>query len=484
MSKSRDWSTAGVVLAALVIAAYFISFTAGSLRAEFTHDDLMNCYRGWFHPLKALVAENFMFWKFSPTFRPLPALIYKASFGLFGFDLFAMRLLLWGVLAANAVLAYLLVRRLTDSRETGLLAALLICYHSNFASFYYNTGTIYDIFCYFFYVFVLVLYTFWRSRDRLPGPVALVALALLYIFALDSKELAVSLPVTILVYELLFHPPSLRGLGGWLEREARFVWLTGLITLGFLFGRIIGPYSISEQGGYHAAPSAGEYLKQAANYFGELFYKIGWFNSTKALVLLLGLFVVALALRSRVLVFGWIMFTIGFLPMAFIPPRSLHAIYLPLTGLALYFAALLVDLRDRLLRAARRTSLRPAGQALLFIALTLFLIRVHPGNESNYDAWLKEYRQIRNTQEQYKQLYPSMPPDSRVLILKDPFGQYNWASLFVIYLVYSDLSIHVDRLETMQPKPDAAALATYNYIMTFEDDRLIGIDPKYVSPAQ
>jgi hypothetical protein len=87
VSKSRDWSTAGVVLAASVIAAYFISFTAGSLRTEFTQDDLMNCYRGWFHPLKVLVAENFMFWKFSPTFRPLPALIYKASFGLFGFDL-------------------------------------------------------------------------------------------------------------------------------------------------------------------------------------------------------------------------------------------------------------------------------------------------------------------------------------------------------------------------------------------------------------
>ena len=45
---------------------------------------------------------------------------------MFGFDLFAMRLLLWGVMAANAVLAYLLVRRLTDSRETGLLAALLL----------------------------------------------------------------------------------------------------------------------------------------------------------------------------------------------------------------------------------------------------------------------------------------------------------------------------------------------------------------------
>jgi Dolichyl-phosphate-mannose-protein mannosyltransferase len=484
VSKSRDWSTAGVALAAFVIAAYFISFTAGSLRTEFTHDDLMNCYRGWFHPLKVLAAENLMFWKFSPSFRPLPALIYRAFFGPFGFDLFAMRLFLWGVLAANAVLAYLFVRRLTDSRETGLLAALLICYHSNFASLYYNTGTIYDIFCYFFYLFVLVLYTFWRSRDRFPGPVALVALALLYIFALDSKELAVSLPGTILAYELLFHPPRLRGLGSWLVREARFVWVTGFITLGFIFGRMIGPDSISAQGGYHVVPSAGEYLKQAASYFGELFYKMGWFSSTKALVLLLGLLVVALALRSRVLVFGWIMFTVGFLPMAFIPPRSLHAIYLPLTGLALYFAVLLVELRGRLLQLSGPEFSRPAGQALLFIALTLFLIRVHPGTESNYNAWLKEYRQIRSIQEQYKQLYPSMPPESRVLILKDPFGQYNWASIFVIRLVYRDPSIHVDRLETMNPKPDAAAVATYNYILTFEDDRLIEIDPKYVSPVQ
>ncbi|MEN6605816.1 MAG: glycosyltransferase family 39 protein [Bryobacteraceae bacterium] len=482
MSHSRDWSKIGVLLAALFIAGFFVSYTTDSLRVEFSQDDLMNCYRGWERPLGSLIGDNLLFWRFSPTFRPFCALIYKASHALFGFEMLPMRILLWLILAANSVLVYLVVRRLTNSIEAGLLGALLISYNRGFWALYLNTGTIYDIFCFFFYFWALAYYLRIRGKDRYPGPLQLLWIALLYIFSLDSKELGVSMPAAILFYELLFHTPRWRGLGGWLVREARAIWLTGVITFAYILGRVIGPDSISQQGGYAVKVSFAEYFKQLANYLGEIFYCAGWFNNWKALVLVCAMLLGVFVFRSRVLGFAWLFFTVGFLPMAFIPPRSPNAIYVPLAGIALYGAALLVEIREELMRLARLPQWKPAGQVLLFLALACFLIHIHTTIDDSLRAFQPEYDQIRRVREEYTQHHPTMKRGARILILKDPFKEYPWATIFITGLLYRDPAMYVERLELTEAKPDAAGLAAFDYIFTFEDDKLIELDHKYVAP--
>ncbi|MEN6536813.1 MAG: hypothetical protein ABFD89_24370, partial [Bryobacteraceae bacterium] len=60
--------------------------------------------------------------------------------------------------------------------------------------------------------------------------------------------------------------------------------------------------------------------------------------------------------------------------------------------------------------------------------------------------------------------------------------EYPWATIFITGLLYRDPAMYVERLELTEAKPDAAGLAAFDYIFTFEDDKLIELDHKYVAP--
>src|SRR5205085_568762 len=136
------------------------------------------------------------------------------------------------ILLANIFLTYAVARRLSDSREVGALAALLGCYHSSFAPLYFDTGYIYDVLCYFFYFAALLIYLRTRQSGREFWGWPLAATAVLYICALNSKEMAVTLPLVIVIYELLYRKAP--------RRAARGVLLMAAITLVFIVGRTTG----------------------------------------------------------------------------------------------------------------------------------------------------------------------------------------------------------------------------------------------------
>jgi 4-amino-4-deoxy-L-arabinose transferase-like glycosyltransferase len=146
---------------------FFFLRTRLSLIARFTHDDLMNCWGAVFHPLSQTVTDCFLFFRYAPTYRPLGALLYRASFAVSGFDLRPLRILLLVMLGLNLLLVYCFVKRLSSSREAGVLTALLASYHVDFWPFYFNTGQLYDILCCFFFFSALVYYLRMRQSGRL-----------------------------------------------------------------------------------------------------------------------------------------------------------------------------------------------------------------------------------------------------------------------------------------------------------------------------
>jgi hypothetical protein len=225
--------------AALLLAGYFLYYSLGSLRTEFTPDDLMNCYFAWLRPISGHFTDMLLFFRLSPTFRPFGALVYKVSFTLFGFNLVPLRLLLLLVLGVNMVLAYALASRLTGLREAGVIAALLGAYHENSAHLLYNSARLYDIFCFFFYFGALLYYVRVRETGHPVRPSKVLLFSLLYILALDSKEMAVSLPVMACAYELLFHSHQWlrRAFLRRLWRDGAAVWVSGCITAAFIAGR-------------------------------------------------------------------------------------------------------------------------------------------------------------------------------------------------------------------------------------------------------
>jgi len=314
------------LLAALFIIAYFLYFAYWGLFADFSHDDLMNMWRSLERPYPALVADNLLFWRFSPTYRPFGALVYKVSLDLFGLNLFPLRVFCYLVLALNIFLVYALARRLTGSREVGALAALLHAFHSNFGALYLNNGTLYDIFCFTFTFLGLLLYVRVRQQGKWLNAPQIALFSFLLILALNSKEMALATPLVLGAYELICHGPRLK------PSSIATLLLSAGIAAAYYFGRVTGPEGLGQNSGYKTSISLAAYLQQTGHYLDELFYRTGWFTAGKTVGFLLVLLAVAWLLRSRALAFSASIFALGILPMAFIEPRSLSAVYIPLVS--------------------------------------------------------------------------------------------------------------------------------------------------------
>ncbi len=233
----------------MLLTGYFFWFAGDNLRVEFTHDDLMNTYRAWLASWKSLWLDNVVFFRPTPVYRPLPEMAYKLSFLAFGFDLLPFRILLTGLLLANAFLVYLFGASISHSKLAGLIAAAVMVYHPNLMALYYDTGLCFDIFCFFFYFVSLIVYL--RLRSRPTAPLAL-AFLLSYVCALNSKEMAVSLPVAMFFIELLFFR-----LGGdyrratlisWPFRQGKWVSIAALMALLFILGRVLSANGLVNAG--------------------------------------------------------------------------------------------------------------------------------------------------------------------------------------------------------------------------------------------
>jgi hypothetical protein len=468
-----------LLLAALFVGSCFLYRAHRSLRAEFTHDDLMNCWGAVSQPLATLVADTVVFFRPSAVFRPLGALVYRAAFAVSGFDLRPLRFLVLIVLGLNIFLTYCVARRLTHSREIGIISALVNSYHMNLAVFYYSTGFLYDILCFFFYFSALAYYLRVRQAGRSPRAHQLLFFCGLYILALDAKELAVSLPVMVTGYELLNKPAALRGraLLGWLWRDFRPAWLSAGMTLAYVVGRVLGPGGLSQVGPYRLTISAMTYLRGAGHYLGDWLYAPGFFNWWRTLAIMIALLLVAGLARSRVLGLCWTLYFAGLLPIVFIPSRGLTAVCIPIVGLVIYVSTLAVLYRDALLRLFFSMSWRPLGQAILFAAVAWFMLRVHPDSKQLFINYQPEYKEIREAREQLRSLHPRIPARSRILVAKDPFSGDTWDIYFLFQLLYRDDNIVVDMLRRFNPKPDAAALAGYDYVFSFENGKVVEFKP-------
>lgn len=459
---------AAAAAAVLFLAGYFWHYWSGSLRAEFTADDLMNCHRAYFRPWSALLLDNLLFFRHTPVYRPFPALLYKAFFTVWGFDLFAFRVLLLAVAAANVGLVGVVAYQLTRRREAGLLAALLFAWHGNYGPLVYNTGQIYDLFCLLFYFAALACYFRWRGA-KARASVFVLALTVL---ALNSKEMAVSLPVMILLLDLLERRPGL-GVSKWIRwllREGRTALISGSAVIALLVGRMGGPESLTQVEAYRPQISVSNYFRQAGYYLGEVVYQKVHVGPLGAAVVLLLLFVAGLAARSRALLWSWALFVVGILPLAFIPPRGLAAAVIPFAGLVMYAAILLVTLRRSLMEAINRPDLRLGltSTAVLFASVAILLLRAHPHAWRFHRALSEgEYTLIRTAREQLQTLYPSLPPGTRVLFASDPFGE-TYDIVFLIHLAYRNDGIVVHQLWRLRPPPD---FASYDHVLEWCDGR-------------
>jgi hypothetical protein len=354
------------------------------------------------------------------------------------------------------------------------------------APLYYNTGTLYDILAFVFYFAALALYVAVRQSGKSLGLLVGLAVLVLYILALNSKELAVSLPLILLAYELLWHPPAVerRDVLRWFTRSTWVVWVTAAMAAAFAAGRVLNAEGgIGNVGHYRVTVSAGEYFTKVAHYLNELFYSPNWFGITGAAVFAVLLLLISAVSRSRVLWFSAVLFLGGIVPMAFIDPRALSAIYIPLAGLSMFAGVLLTFACSGLRRLSAHALWQPLAFLLVFGFTGLFLVRVHPDNEHIYVASTEQYTEIRNAREQLQQLHPDFPEGSRILIFGTPFPQYSPGhnNLFMIRLAYRDESLEVQERARLEANGQPLVPADYDYWISYENGRWFDLDPAAVA---
>lgn len=470
--RTRFALTLGAVAAIVGIPLYL---AGAGLGAYFTGDDTMNLYGAWSKPWKDVLLDNLRY--YSPAYRPLGALFYRSLFGLFGFHPLPFRVLSFAIMFANLGLAYALARRLTDCREAALLTVLLSCYHAHFTDLYYSTGTIYDLLCYTFYAAALGLYASWRREGRYLHWRQILAIAALYLCALNSKEMAVTLPLTLLLYELIYHRPHFdrRAMVSWLAREAGVAWLLALVTVPYILGKLSPASPFSQVRDYHVHAGLGVYIDNYRRYLDLMFYRSdGWFTPARAALLLGGMVVAALISRRKALLFGSVFVLYSVLPVSFIAARgSIFVLYIPFLGWSLFAATLILTLRDRLPGFIPvRGGSRRMGPALTFAFLAVCLFAVHSAH--TYPPPRESV--LRSTVEETHALVPRLPANRRMLFLDDPFPPDSYDLLTCMRLSYGDHTLQVDRAKSMPRPPSAAEFKRYDVVLTWRDGHFLRVN--------
>lgn len=223
------------VVVALFIASFFLAFTWRGLSMYYTGDDVGNLYQAWSKPAASLIRANVLFW--SPDGRPLVEALYLVLFSVFGFNPQPLYILFYAILFFNLYLAYRTLLAISASAEVGVIGVLLFSVHASFDYLYYNAGALFDACCFMFFLVTLLIYLHVRGKGGYLKGWTLAAFAVSYICCLNSKEMGVTLPLVILLYELLLHPPRtlrLSYLGSWLRREGRGVIVAGACVLIYL----------------------------------------------------------------------------------------------------------------------------------------------------------------------------------------------------------------------------------------------------------
>ncbi|MFN7994907.1 MAG: glycosyltransferase family 39 protein [Bryobacteraceae bacterium] len=486
---------------AAAIAVYFYWLSRGGLRAKFSHDDLMNMYRAWLEPLSQLLKENVFFFLYPLSYRPFGGLFYHVFFELFGLHPLPYRIFLLLFLLANMYLAYAVLRRLSGSREVAVLAVLLHCYHVNFAQLYKNTGTCYDIFCFSFYFAGLLYYLRIRQAGRFLRPIEHVGFLGLLILALNSKEMAVTLPVLIGAYELFYHPPVSfhpRRLISWLIHEGQAMCWGALANIAFIAGKLYPHDGVARNSGqYFVTISLASYFRSLQHDLNEVFitWSTGVFSVRNLAIILAILMLIAWRLRLASFKFGLAFWLVGIAPVAFIPPRNIYDIYIPLVGFSFCAAILLVAAREAIWRGARvltktRTTrnTRPGfpeiRETLTFVLLLVLMGRFQLRNGAHLTNWMDDQgKQIMAVAKDLKAQLPDPKKGAHLLFLKNPFEKAagtEWATIFLSRLLYRDQTIDSDRLWKLDQKPNGDSLRRYDAIFTVVDDRVIRVAPSSV----
>jgi hypothetical protein len=410
----------------------------------------------------------------SNAYRPMGALFYLPLFSLFGLNPLPFRIVVFLLLLANVGLVYRAARMLGAGETAATLAALAACYHAGLADLHYSTAVVYDVLCFFFYFIAFLYYARIRREKRALRGREIAAFLALYLCALNSKEMAVTLPVMLLAYEWLYCERQS------LARALGPVLAAGLLTALYIVGKKFGPDPLMAQEAYRPVFTLARFLESSRLHLNELFYGGYWFTTRRALLLWASVTCLAWRRPRPVLRFCWLFVLVTPLPVVFLQGRTHSCLYIPLAGWAIFLAVVFVDAASVLAGWLERAPLiGRAGRRALFAAIVaaavILLAGVTEAKKRKQEATIAEYGALTEAViDEFRAADPRVPPRSHVLLLNDPFQ--DWDAKFIAELWFRDRSVDI-WLQNKTPFTEAEIAREMQFVFRFEPGRLVQVKP-------
>ena len=173
-------------------------------------------------------------------FRPVGMTVYWVLWRVFALNPLPYRVVALIIHLFNVALVYSILKFITDSRPGAALGALLFASQPVFASIFYDFGTIFELLAAFWFFTGIRIYC--SAGDTIKG---MVFVALACFLANNAKEMAITLPLVLLLYELLIGrrwkaSASGSSPAGVLFTVCRHLILPALVVLWFFLAKLPG----------------------------------------------------------------------------------------------------------------------------------------------------------------------------------------------------------------------------------------------------
>ncbi len=461
------------------VVGYLLLFNWDRLATHFAADDMMNMAIYYRLGFWRVFESQFAIWK--GFYRPMGAAFYLPLYHWFGLNPQPFQAAIISLLAVNLFLEFRLAKALGCGGAVSCLAALTVSYHGGLTNLYYNIDMIYDVLCFTFFVGGLAYYIQIRGKGRLLKLGELAIYLALYIFALNSKEMALTMPAVLLVYELSYHRPARWGsteIMKFVKGQARPAMLTAAPILPYLYGKKFGLYPMMSNPEYRPVFSLHRLLDFQRASLYDLFAHLGTFAWPGVVAIWFIVTYLAWRRDRPVLRFSWACMLLTPLPIEFLNGRVQGCLYIPLAAWAIFTSVVLVDLACAASRFLSNEPLfRHLGYRGVFASLIMGVILLWVG-QMRYlrgslvdPAAAREGAQTWEVIQQLRVLHPQVRPFSKVLFTNDPFS--DWDMTFIGMLWFRDGTIQIYN-QRHQHLP-MTEIAKMDSIFDFRDGKLVQV---------
>ncbi|HLB24431.1 MAG TPA: hypothetical protein VJP07_10080 [Dehalococcoidia bacterium] len=406
----------------------------------------------------------------TPNWRPLPGLLYLASYDIAGMDPLPVRLVMLAMHAGTAALLYYAIWRTTARAWAACFGALVFGLNPAYVGALSQVTTATQVMAGFFLVATLVaVLECARAEDRRASRAWLGASILLYVLTIGSHEgTAIMFPVFGLAH-LTFDP----------DPDRRF-WRSALRTAPLAFVALATAVSFEACGCNEGSEvwGTGYVWRQTLIYLGRLLYPVGLelptdVNAPHAVgaFVLVAIMVAASAWGPKIARVGSLWALLAVAPHVFIEYfTASRYLYLPAPGLAMLYAAAAIAVADRAMRIDRRV-LAASGATLCAALFAWYAYQTVRQDEHFADA-TADWRAYHDD---VTRLWPELPPGTHVVTIGGPFQKYEY-QLYILPAFAETTWGEGVMLQDYEPGSLPAQLALVSgspYVAEYHDGELV-----------